>query len=79
VISGSRIHAAAAGQNHPAGADLAGPDDEASSAAQSKPPSPLRNPRGYASTADKRGIPILVAIRDGLVGNAWMPPLPDIA
>jgi transposase len=35
--------------------------------------------RGYASTAAKHGIPVLAALRDALAGNAWMPPLPDIA
>ena len=35
--------------------------------------------RGYASTAAKHGASALAALRDALAGNAWMPPLPEIA
>ena len=35
--------------------------------------------RGYTSTAAKHGASALAALRDTLAGNAWMPPLPEIA
>jgi hypothetical protein len=35
--------------------------------------------RGYASTAVKHGHGALTAIRDALVGNPWMPPVPETA
>jgi transposase len=35
--------------------------------------------RGYASTAARYGASALAALRDALAGNAWMPPLPEIA
>lgn len=32
--------------------------------------------RGYADTARKHRADVITAIRDALVGNPWMPPIP---
>jgi len=32
--------------------------------------------RGYVSTATKHGVDVMPAIRDALLGRAWMPPDP---